>query len=70
MRGHPQAITRALPRATSPRRWSVRLAGAWGGWRRPPARRHEAVERLAREQRRAHAKGQYVHQSEYRVRPW
>ena len=70
MRGNPQAISGRLPRAGPSRRWFAWIADVVQDRRRQSAQRHEVIERLAREERRAHARGQYVPKREQRIRPW
>jgi hypothetical protein len=70
MRGNPQAISGRLPRAAPSRRWSRRIIDAIQNWRGRGVQRHEVIERVARDERRAHARGQFVPEREHRVRPW
>jgi hypothetical protein len=70
MRGSPQAITSRLPRARPRRRWPSWIAGVIHEQRRLGQERHEVIERLAREERRARALGDYLPERSHRVRPW
>ena len=68
MRGHPRAIFGRLPRAGPRRRRSSWIAEAVQQWRHVRADRLEVIERLAREERRARQRGQYVPEVKYRVK--
>jgi hypothetical protein len=71
MRGDPQTIIgRLLTTRALRRRRSSRIAEAIEQWRLVRADRLEVIERLAREERRARQRGQYVPEVKYRVRPW
>lgn len=70
MRGDPQAITGRLPSAAPARRWSSWIAQAIEERRRIRTERLEVIERLARQERRARERGQYIPELKYRVRPW
>ena len=69
MRGDPRAIFDRLPTAAPRRRPSSRIAEAIQQWRHVRAEQLEMIERLAREERRARQRGQYVPELKYRVRP-
>jgi hypothetical protein len=66
MRGDPRAIFGRLS-TPAPRRRSSWIAEAIQQWRHVKADRLEVIERLAREERRARQRGQYVPEVKYRV---
>jgi hypothetical protein len=66
MRGDRQAIVGRR----QGRRRSSWIAEAIQQWRQIRADRLEVIERMAREERRALQRGQYVPEVKYRVRPW
>jgi len=70
MRGNPQAIYARRPRAAPTRRWFSWITDVIQDRRRLERQRHEVIERLARDQRRAGAQGQYVPERRHRVRAW
>jgi hypothetical protein len=70
MRGDPKAILGRLPTRARRRRRSTWIAEAIEQWRHVRADRLEVIERLAREERRALQRGQYVPEVKYRVRSY
>lgn len=70
MRGSLQVVPGRLLRAGPRRRWYWWITDLVPDVRGRNVHRHQVTERLAREQRRAHAQGQYVPEREQRVRPW
>lgn len=70
MRGDPQAIAARIPRITPSRRWRSWIAESIQRRREARIERLVVIERIAREQRHARQRGQYVPDVQYRVRPW
>ena len=70
MRGDPQALAARMPRVASSRMWRSWIAAAIERRRQSRLERLVVSERLAREQRHARQRGQYVPDVQYRIRPW
>ena len=70
MRGDPQALVARLPRVAPSRRWRSWIAEASQRRRQKRLQRLVVIERMAREERHARQRGEYVPQAQYRVRPW
>jgi hypothetical protein len=70
MRGDPKAIVGRLPTRARPRQRSTWIAEAIQQWRHVRADRLEVIERLAREERRALQRGQYVPEVKYQIRSY
>ena len=70
MRGDPQALVARLPRVAPSSRLRSQIAESIGRRRELRLERLRVIERLAREERHARQRGQYVPHVQYRVRPW
>lgn len=70
MRGDPQAIVGRLPGIAPAQRWRAWIADVVQERRRTRLERLQIAERRGREERHARARGQYVPEVKYRVRPW